>query len=163
MGSRKMRCKHTPDLLEGVGFETKRAFPVRQATNRIRAEKFSAKMKHATARALKECDLPRDAIAEKMADMLDCPSFSKNMLDSYASERRGTHQLTLVRFKALVKVTGAKWLYDELVEDDGCVVLEGEEARLAESGLIEQRIKQLKSRKKELGSMDNVKVRRRSA
>ncbi len=151
----RKRCNNTSDL-----FETKAVYPVRRPAV-VETMSFDGTLKRAISQALKECPLTREEIAAKMSILLDCPTFSKAMLDAYSSESRTSHTISVIRMKALVKATGAKWLWDVIVEDDGCIVMEGEEARLAELGLLEQQIREMQKRKKDLGKKESVKIKRR--
>lgn len=152
------RDNRTPDLFEGAPL-----YPVRRPSDRTEPFNFDGKLKRAISRALKECDLTREMVAARMAEILDQPTFSKFMLDAYTAESRETHKITVERFVALVKVTGATWLLDVLAEPVGCIVMEGEEARLAERGYIRQQMKELQRRERELDKAPPVHIRRRLA
>ena len=97
-----------------------------------------------------------------MGSVLDCPSFSKAMLDNYSSEANENHNITLERFIVLIRVAQAGWAWEELLKDDGYTVLFGEEALLAERGRVAQQIEELKKYQKTLNTIAPVKIRRRS-
>jgi hypothetical protein len=52
----------------------------------------------------------------------------------------------ITRFIAFVRVTGAFWLWDELVRGDGLVVMEGEEAHFANLGFMQQERNRLREK-----------------
>jgi hypothetical protein len=128
-------------------------FPVRSPVERIDIDRFRSRLKREMARAIRECPHDRPAIAARMATYLGVPSVSKASLDAYTAESKEGHDVSLVRFKAFVRATGAIWLWDLVVSDDGLLLLQGDEARLAEIARLQQEqraiaaeIKQLKSR-----------------
>lgn len=119
-------------------------FPVRAPT-KIELGRFRSKLKRAMAEAIRLSGKDRHAIAIAMARELGIDGMSKAMLDSYTSEAKETHDISLVRFSAFVRAVGAPWLWDVILESDGFTVLEGEEARLAEIARIDQERKRLTS------------------
>lgn len=99
------------------------------------------------------------------ADHLHCglrrlPSISKATLDAYTAESNANHDISLARFKAFVRATGAVWLWDMIVSEDGLTLLEGDEARLAEIAAIQQERKLLEKQLKTLSSVP-VNLKRR--
>ena len=134
-------------------------FPVRSAVAKIDLSRFRSKLKRAMARAIRECPFDRAEVAARMALYLGVPSISKGVLDTYTAESKEGHDISLVRFKAFVRATGAVWLWDELVSDDGLTLLEGEEVRLAEIGYWQQEIELAKAKYKALKAA-HVQVRR---
>lgn len=113
-------------------------FPVRERSVQIDLVRFRSKVKREMARAIRECPHDRPTIAARMAQYLGLSSISKASLDAYTAESRDTHDISLLRFKAFVKATGATWLWDLIVSDDGLIILEGDEARLAEIARLQQ-------------------------
>jgi hypothetical protein len=113
-------------------------FPVRMPAARIDIGRYRSKMKRAMARAIRECPYDRPTIAARMAQYLGLPSISKSMLDAYTAESKEGHDITLPRFAAFVHATGAMWLWDEAVSDQGATLLIGDEARLAEIARLQQ-------------------------
>ena len=67
---------------------------------------------------------------------------SKTMLDAYTSEAK-THDISLVRFKAVIRATGAIELWDQAVSDEGLIILQGDEPRLAEIARLQQEQKKI--------------------
>lgn len=134
-------------------------FPVRSPVERIDLARFRARLKRAMARAIRECPFERSEIAARMAVYLGVPNISKASLDAYTAESKEGHDISLVRFKAFVRATGAFWLWDELVSDDGLTLLEGDEVRLAEIGYWQQEIERAKAQYKALKAT-HVRIRR---
>ncbi|SIQ24661.1 hypothetical protein SAMN05880590_102777 [Rhizobium sp. RU35A] len=120
-------------------------FPSRTAAHSIDIERFRARLKRAMARAIRECPHDRETIAERMALYLGLPSISRGMLDAYTAESKTGHDITLVRFAAFVHATGAIWLWDEAMADQGATLLIGDEARLAEIALLQQEQERIKA------------------
>lgn len=125
-------------------------YPTRVATENVDISGFRSKLKRAMSEALRECGLDRYEVARRMAVALGQDNFSKSVLDQYTAESNETHDISLYRFKAFVRVTRQTWLWDMVVEDDGLTMLVGEEARLAEAALIRQQKKELEERLKQL-------------
>jgi len=104
----------------------------------IDPDRFRLRMKTAMSATLREQDVDRHEIANEMARILGSDSFSKGMLDNYCSPSKHDHDISLLRFKAFVRVTGDNSLWDLAVSDDGLLMLEGDEARFAEIARLEQ-------------------------
>ena len=153
--SKKFKDTQTLDLFEQV-------YPVRRPPVISHTVDLSGKIKRLVSLILKENPKSREQIAAEMAEAMNCPSFSKAMLDNYSSEANEQHQIPLYRFIVLVRVADAAWAWDELLKDEGFTVLFGDEALLAERGRVAQQIEELKKYQKELNSVAPVKIRRRS-
>jgi hypothetical protein len=136
-------------------------FPVREPIGTLDIERFRSKLKRSMAEAIRQCPHDRQIIAARMAQYLGLPSISRSVLDAYTAESK-PHDPTLPRFKAFVKATGAVWLWDEIVKDDGLTLLQGDEAMLAEIALLQQQQREIALKLKELRSVPvNVKDVRR--
>lgn len=153
--SKKFKDTQTLDLFDQV-------YPVRRPPVISHTVDLSSKIKRLVSLILKENPKSREQIAAEMAEAMNCPSFSKAMLDNYSSEANEQHQIPLYRFIVLVRVADAAWAWDELLKDEGFTVLFGDEALLAERGRVAQQIEELKKYQKELNSVAPVKIRRRS-
>ena len=153
--SKRFKDTQTLDLFEQV-------YPVRRPTVISHTVDLSGKIKRLVSLILKESPKTRERLAAEMAEAMDCPSFSKAMLDNYSSEANELHQIPLYRFIVLVRVADAAWAWDELLKDEGFTVLFGDEALLAERGRVAQQIEELKKYQKELNAVAPVKIRRRS-
>lgn len=135
-------------------------YPSRIATDDVDCSGFRLKVKRAMSRALKECTYDRLEVAMRMAVQLGQDSFSLATLNAYTAESNETHDISLVRFKAFVRATGATWLWDLVVSDDGLTMLVGDEARLAEIARVEQEKRDLDNRLRDLKSKPVHIVRR---
>lgn len=135
-------------------------FPVRAPTESLDLARFRSKLKRAMAQAIRECPHGRDIIAARMAQYLGLPNISRATLDAYTAESKQTHDVTLVRFKAFVRATGANWLWDMVVSEDGLIMLEGDEARLAEIARLQQEQAKVAAELKVLRSLP-VTIRRK--
>ncbi len=153
--SDRFKDTQTLDLFEQV-------YPVRRPPVISHTVDLSGKIKRLVSLILKESPKSREQLAAEMSEAMDCPSFSKAMLDNYSSEANELHQIPLYRFIVLVRVADAAWAWDELLKDEGFTVLFGDEALLAERGRVAQQIEELKKYQKELMEASPVKIRRRS-
>lgn len=137
-------------------------FPVRAANAAIDLPRFRSKLKRAMADAIRQCPHSREVIALRMAQYLKAPTFTKSMLDAYTAESKDGHEINLSRFKAFVKATGAVWLWDVVVAEDGLTMLQGDEARLAEIAALQQDRKQIEAQLRALRRVPVDLTRRRS-
>ncbi|MBD8554885.1 hypothetical protein IFT84_10150 [Rhizobium sp. CFBP 8762] len=138
-----------PDPFQMDFFE-RPVFPVRVPVNRIDLDRFRARIKRAMARAIRECEYDRPTIAARMAHYLGLPNLNKSTLDAYTAESRTTHDISLVRFSAFVHATGATWLWDEVVADNGATLLIGDEARWAEIARLREEQERNKAKLRQL-------------
>jgi hypothetical protein len=93
--------------------------------------------------ALKEDRRPsRYEIAGAMSAVLDEP-ITKLMLDAYASEARGDHNISFARALALFSVTERFDLLDALVRRIGAALLVGEEIHTARLGHLKAQQREL--------------------
>ncbi|WP_375679172.1 MULTISPECIES: hypothetical protein [unclassified Bartonella] len=120
-----------------LDFFQKPVFPCREPVAQIDLGRFRSRIKRAMARALRECRHERSVIAERMAHYLGIACLSKASLDAYVAESKQV-DISLPRFKAFVRATEAYWLWDEVVSEDGLLLLQGDEARLAEIARLQQ-------------------------
>lgn len=136
-------------------------FPVRTAHKQIDLDRFRAKLKRGMAEAIRQSPYDRPTIAARMAQYLGLASISKASLDAYTAESNRTHDVSLVRFKAFVRATGAVWLWDLIVAEDGLTMLQGDEARLAEQAALRQERKEIEARLRALEAVPVDLTRRR--
>jgi hypothetical protein len=137
---------YQPDFFNAPVFEP------RIRIDRMDGELFRLRIKAAMSAAMTRSARSRDEIAANMAQMLGQDSLSKGSLDLYVSPARTTHDIPLLRFKALVKVLDAPQLWDVAVSDDGLVILSGDEPRLAEIARLQQAQREIFSKLKTLKS-----------
>ena len=136
-------------------------FPNRIRNEAIDVARFRATLKRAMAQAIRECAFDRPTIAARMAQYLRVPSISKAMLDAYTAESKESHDITIPRFKAFVHATGAVWLWDTIVSEDGLLLLQGDEAQLAEIGRLRQEQREIASKLKALQARP-VEIKRKA-
>lgn len=117
--SRRTRDPHTQDLLSWQPPQP----VVRFAEDSVRAASLDQRICKAMALALKECGLERAVVAERMSAFLGS-TVSKAMLDAYVSPARDTHQISIVRFMALVHVTQDRRLLELLADLMGWSVVD---------------------------------------
>lgn len=140
------------DLFATPVFESRSPLPA------IDVDRFRLRMKSAMAEAIRASGRDRIAIAASMARYLGVGTFSKAQLDNYTSPAKTGHDITLLRFKALVRATGQFELWDTAVCDDGLTILQGDEARLAEIARLQQEQKALAQQLKVLRAVPvNIK------
>lgn len=141
-------------------------FPVRQPAEAVRAVDLSLRIKTGMSRALKECPDSAAVIAARIAEMTG-RELTADALYTFTAASKPEHDMGLTRFVAFVRATGAFWLWDLLVEDDGLVVLQGREAKLAQLGHLRQTRQQiddeLRSLEREIREEPVVVVRRSQA
>mgnify|MGYP001766505567 CR=1 FL=1 len=124
-------------------------YPVRRPAERIRPVDLSLRIKNAMGEALKACPENAAIVAARMSEIIGRP-ITVDALYAYTAPSKPDHEISLLRFVAFVRATGATWLWDLLVEDDGLVVMEGREAHLAQLGLYEQERRRIDEHIREL-------------
>jgi hypothetical protein len=147
---------------QGDLFAYAELFPVRTRLDTPRALDLSLRVKTALSRALKECPDSAPIVAAKITELTG-REMTADMLYAYTAASKPEHDMGIARFVAFVRATGAVWLWDELLRDDGLFVLQEREALLAQTGLLEQEQARIAARLRELKSelqRDPVKVRR---
>jgi hypothetical protein len=124
--------------IEGQGdlFTSGELFPVRRPVGTTRPVD-GLRIKTAMGEALKAHPESAEIVAAKISELTG-RSMTAFALYSYTAPSRDDHDIGLSRFVAFVRVTGAYWLWDLLVEDDGLTVLQGREAKLAQLGHLQQ-------------------------
>lgn len=135
-------------------------YPTRTSELKVDQSRFHSEMARAIGRALDACKFDRHEISTRMAKALGQDDFSKAMLDAYASESKDTHNISLVRFVALIMATEQVWLMDFIAKKVGGLVLVGEEPMLAEKAHIDQKIAKLTAEKKAL-TTKSIEIKRR--
>lgn len=135
---RKRRRKNRQKMnRQGDFFAPTERFPVRRAWAERPPGDLSLRIKTAMGQALKECPDSAAVIALRMTEITG-REISEAALYTYTAPSKPEHDIGITRFVAFVRATGATWLWDELVRDDGLTVLEGREAKLAEVGHLRQ-------------------------
>ncbi len=113
-------------------------YPSRMPSQTLACTGFPNRFARAMKRAAEICGLDRHEICARMAQYLEQDDFSKATLDSYISEAKVDHNISVFRFKAFVRATGQTWLWDFVVADEGLTMMEGDEVRLANIALKQQ-------------------------
>lgn len=91
----------------------------------------------------------RADVAGAVSELLG-ETVSKQMLDAYASEARGAHNISAARFLTLVAATQRYDVLDAVCRRIGCKILVGEQVHLAELGDIIAQLRSLEDRKRRL-------------
>lgn len=102
-------------------------------------------IKSAMGVALKECPDSAEIVAAKIATLTG-KHLSAHALYTFTKPSDIDHHISLPRFIAFVRVTGAYWLWDILLRPDGLTVMQGRSARLAELAMAERDRKALDAR-----------------
>ena len=139
----------TVDRRQGDLFASVDLFPVRRPTDALRPVDLSLRIKTAMGRALKECPDSAAIVAARISEMTG-RDLSADALYAYTAPTKPEHDIGVTRFVAFVRATGALWLWDELVRDDGLMVLQEREALFAQAGLLRQEQARISSKLKEI-------------
>lgn len=132
------------DFFEDTVFET------RSASDTYDFDLFRSRVKRGMSEAIRKQSLDRNTLASEIARLIGQGSFSKSTLDALTSESKISHNIRLDQFKAFVIATGERSLWDNVVSDEGLLVIEGNEARLAEIGLLQEKQREISRRLKSL-------------
>ena len=118
----------------------------------VKGGTLSAQIARALSQAMNDCDKSRAQIADEMSDYLGFHADERgrrsngavtaNMLDTYASQARTDHKITMERFVALVVVTGAIDLLALACQPAGYVAV----PRQYEAVIRMHRVRELKDR-----------------
>ncbi|MDC7788009.1 hypothetical protein PQJ75_14020 [Rhodoplanes sp. TEM] len=140
-------------------------FPVRDRTAVLDVD-ISLKFKTALGRALREHHESAAVVAARMSEIVG-RQITEAALYAFTAPAKPEHDIGIVRLKAFIRVTGATWLWDVLVEDDGLIVMQGREAHLAQLGLLQQEQQrvdeQIRALRRELKARPVAVAHRRSA
>jgi hypothetical protein len=112
-------------------------FPVRRPVETSRPIDLSLRVKTAMGQALKACPDSAMIVAARISEMTG-RELTTDALYAYTAPGKPDHDIGITRFIAFARATGALWLWDVLVEDDGLTVLEGRDAKLAQVGHLQQ-------------------------
>ncbi len=153
--SKRKRRERGPEAEQGSLFDhAAELYPVRMPEAILRPVDLSLRIKTAMGQALKECPDSVAMIAARMSELTG-REITVDALYACTAPSKPDHDLGIVRFVAFVRATGATWLWNLLVEEDGLIVLQGREAHLAQLGLMQQEHDRLsddiRALKRELG------------
>lgn len=124
-------------------------YPVRRPEGQLRSADLSLRIKMSMGRALRESPKSIEQIAGEISQLTG-RTLTVDALYAYTAPSKPEHEIGITRFIAFVQATGANWVFDELAEPLGLVVLEGREAHFAQRGLLEQRRRELDDQIKKL-------------
>jgi hypothetical protein len=138
MSKKTKRRERRPGPEQGNLFDAAaELYPVRMPEAILRPVDLSLRIKTAMGRALKECPDSAPIIAARMSELTG-RDITVDALYAYTAPSKPDHDIGIIRFIAFVRATGATWLWNLLVEEDGLIVLAGREAHLAQLGLMQQ-------------------------
>lgn len=119
------------------------AVAVRFDARRVLAVPLSQRISRLVAQTLRECTTPRAEIAQQLSEFLG-EDVSENMLDRYASEADGTHNITLYRALGLLKVTEDVRLLGSELEPLGYAVIPAKYLAAIRDAMYQDAMEQLK-------------------
>lgn len=132
-------AKDRRDERTGDLFDVARAFPVEAPRDLPRALDLKRQIARDMGRALKDCAKTAEVVAAEMTELLgDEDLVTRAQLYAYTAESRTTHTISIVRWVAFVRATGAVWLWASLLRDEGLTVLQGEEALLTQAAMADK-------------------------
>lgn len=104
----------------------------------VRAATMRQRTSRAVAAALREAEVDRETIAERMSAYLG-EAVSVAVLNKYASQSAGEHDISVARFLALVHATGDARLLQSMLEPLGLAAIsEAEQAWIKVGKLVDQ-------------------------
>ncbi len=106
--------------------------------DQVRAVSISDRLCRGISVALREAPYNRDQVATRMSEFLGQP-VSVNMLDAYASQARGQHNISAVRLVALLHATQDRRLLELVAEMFGWPVIERKFLKLIELASLQER------------------------
>lgn len=115
----------------------------------VRASTLAGRISRAVAATLRDCGLERREVAARMSAFLGEP-VSAAMLDAYSSQARGDHNISAVRFAALLHATGDARLLALLAEPFGLAVVERRLLPLLELAEVHEQMDALRRRKEHI-------------
>lgn len=162
MAKRRAKNRHRMQTRQGDLFQSAGFYPVRRASSGATPVN-SLRIKTLLGRALKECPDSAVVVAARVSELTG-REISADALYACTAPSKPDHDMGLCRAIAFAQATGATWLWDEILKEHGLLVLEGEEAKLAQRGHLEQERrrleKQIRNLDRELNA-DPVRVKRR--
>jgi len=132
-------ARRAPDPNQSDLFDRVEFFPVRTEQTRMGSTDLKRQVATMMGEAIRTCGMTAPQIAAEMTRVLRDDVVTPAQLYAYTAESRTTHTISIVRWIAFVRATGCTWLWDFMLKEDGLLVLEGEEALLAEATLLELR------------------------
>ncbi|HVJ53485.1 MAG TPA: DNA transposition protein [Aliidongia sp.] len=109
-----MRNRHDERTLDLLDWTPPQVSPQVDA-ELVRAGSLRGRISRAVALVLRDCDLPRELVAERMGEFLG-EEVARSSLDGYASQAREEHTISAIRLVALAHVTGDMRALQVLIE-----------------------------------------------
>ena len=134
----RQRPTQQPDLLSWQPPKAVESFEA----DVVRASSIAGKIARGLSQALKDCDMPRTEIAQRMSDYLG-ETVSANMLNAYASEAREEHRINLLRFVGLLHATRDRRLLELIAGMFGWTVIDRKYLPLIELAAIREKTDEL--------------------
>ncbi len=116
---------------------------VRFEEERVRAATINGRICLAVSAALKDCAMSRDEVAQRMSAYLG-ERVSVAMLNSYASQGREDHTISMTRFVALLHVTRDRRLLEMIAEPFGWAAIDRKYLPLIDLAAINERQEELR-------------------
>jgi hypothetical protein len=115
---------------------------------------YDREVRNLLARALKECPQSRSVVAAAMTDLIFGDAgqgeITKAQIDGWTAESHEAWRFPLAYLPAFIQATGAIWILEQLADKCGCRILVGQEALLAEWGMLQVAEQQIRARQKAL-------------
>ncbi len=146
------------DLFGGTG----QFFPVRTPKDLPRSLDMKREFAVIMGEAIRRSGKTAAEVAAEMTRILGDDVVTTAQLNAYTAESRTSHTISIVRWIAFVRATGSNWPWDFILKNEGLIVLEGAEARLAEVTLLELRAKALLDQAKAVRAAAPVTLQFRS-
>jgi len=115
----------------------------------VRAGTLRGRVARAVAMVLRDCELSREQIAERMSDFLG-EEVSKPMLDAYASQAREEHTISAIRLAALAHATSDIRVLQVLIEALDYAVIPARYLPAIDAEIKAERAEELAQRAEEL-------------
>jgi hypothetical protein len=119
--------------------------------DRVRASSVAERISRAVAAALKDSGEDREVIAARMSEFLGA-KVSRHMLDSYASQAREDHAISIVRFVALLHATGDRRLLEVLAQMFDWAVVERRYLKMIDLAAMQEREDEMRRQRKNLAA-----------
>jgi hypothetical protein len=142
--------KRAKDTLTGDLFDVTERFPIHAPRSMLPALDMKAALARAMGEAVAESGKTRPMIAAIMSELLGDDEVTGSQLYAYTAESRTSHTISIVRWIAFVRATGATWLWEMILAGEGLTVLQGAEALHAQASLAEKRGQELLAQAKQL-------------
>lgn len=146
--------RRTQDLLSWEPPPLVQAFSPTQ----VRAATRRAAHSKSVATVLRDCDQPREAVAEAMAAYLEEP-IGKSALDGYASEAREDHVINVVRLEGLIHATTDIRPLQLMAEPFGYIVVPKRYQHAVSAAMKTEMARELRRRADELDHEQQLDIR----